>query len=106
MHPHPHPHPPPDNFDDNNDDGAFLFQDWDLGEVRCSCGFPESNLECESLLVGNNPTEAPSELQDSVVEGGVGGEGTGDEGTPTWVIVTAIAMVSVCCLCLYTPCVF
>eukprot|EP00752_Nemacystus_decipiens_P017848 g16004.t1 len=74
----------------------FIVKDWALDERRCSCGFPETNVECESLLTGNNPTEAPSEPQDSVVGGadsGVGGEGGEEGGTPTWVIVTAIAMV-------------
>ena len=82
-----------------------LLQSWDLDEIRCSCGFPETNVECDSLLLGNNPTEAPSEPHDSGLdagESGVGGGGAGDDdaGTPTWVIVTAIAMVSVALLLL------
>eukprot|EP00903_Cladosiphon_okamuranus_P008300 g7986.t1 len=74
----------------------FIVKDGDLDELRCSCGFPETNLECESLLLGNNPTEPPRAPNDSVVEGGESGVkdgGGGDDGTPTWVIVTAIAML-------------
>lgn len=47
-------------------------------------------MDCEYLLSANNPTEAPSLAN-------AGGEddadGSEDEGTATWVIVTAIAMV-------------
>lgn len=77
-----------------------------MDDLRCSCGFPETNVECESLLSGNTPTEAPSSgMLDSVVGGGdssIGGEGAEDDrGTPTWVIVTAIALVSGCLFCWY-----
>lgn len=72
-----------------------MSQGWDLDEPRCSCGFPKTNVECESLLSGINPTEAP--IVDSNVgagdDGSAGGEGADGEVTPTWVIVTAIAMV-------------
>ena len=70
-------------------------QSWELDDLRCSCGFPETNSGCEALLAENNPTEAPLPTEGTdVAVGGTDGAGDGgDEGTPTWVIVTAIAMV-------------
>lgn len=64
----------------------------DLDEARCSCGFPETNFECESLLSDYDSTEAPSDVELSS-EGVVVGGGDEAENTPTWVIITAIAMV-------------
>lgn len=71
-----------------------------MDDLRCSCDFPETNHECESLLSENNSsdtTEVPSEDDSSSAAGTEGGGGVAEggddaEGTPTWVIVTAIAM--------------
>lgn len=59
-----------------------------MDDARCSCGFPETNFECESLLWNYDRTEAPSDVESGVIVGG----GDGVEETPTWAIITAIAM--------------
>ena len=73
---------------------------------RCSCGFPETDVDCESLLTANNPTEAPSSTNFdddfSTAEDGVEEDGE----TPTWVIVTAIAMVVLMCMMAYGAVVY
>ena len=51
-------------------------------------------MECQSLLAANSPTEEPSRggLTDGEIYTSADDE-TGAEGTPTWVIVTAIAVM-------------
>ncbi|CAM9696762.1 unnamed protein product, partial [Laminaria digitata] len=68
----------------------FIVKGYDLDELRCSCGFPETAVDCDSLLSANNPTEAPSSAEGDADSDADGQE---EEGTATWVIVTAIAMV-------------
>lgn len=71
----------------------------ELDNRRCSCGFPETDVECESLLLANVPTASMTDSGfGSSTEDGEGGTGSanggaGDGGTPTWVIIVAIALV-------------
>lgn len=61
-----------------------------MDELRCSCDFPATDVDCDSLLSANNPTEAPSVAE---IDEEYSVDEPEDEGTATWVIVTAIAMV-------------
>ncbi|CAN0008697.1 unnamed protein product, partial [Ectocarpus fasciculatus] len=80
----------------------FIVKGYSLDEQRCSCGFPETDYECEELLAAHAATSSSSGTSSggitSSTSGGAsaadtddGGGGEG-EGAPTWVIVTAIAM--------------
>ncbi|CAM9179404.1 unnamed protein product [Pylaiella littoralis] len=84
----------------------FIVKNTDLDEVRCSCGFPETNFECEALLAGFSPTGAPSDTDSSSGRGTVDGRDDGDTGTPTWAIVTAIAVVVLMAMVTYGALLF
>ncbi|CAM9457551.1 unnamed protein product [Scytosiphon promiscuus] len=84
----------------------FIVKGYELDDRRCSCGFPETDLECQSLLLANTPTASMTDsgFDSDTDGGGGGGDGDGDgedEGTPTWVIVTIIALIVLILMMVY-----
>lgn len=70
----------------------------DLDGRRCSCDFPETDLDCEALLAANDPTTpAPT----AIIKGNVDEAKDGDEKISTWVIVITIAMLVLVVLVAY-----
>ncbi|CAB1118874.1 unnamed protein product [Ectocarpus sp. CCAP 1310/34] len=79
----------------------FIVKSYELDEQRCSCGFPETNFECDEVLAGHASSSSSSTGGGTTSHTSGGGsaagtddsgEGQGGDGTPTWVIVTAIAV--------------